>query len=212
MRLLPTALLVLSLSGCASRRYGPTVMAAMPPMPVLPPGTSGAIHLTFSQQGAETLRTVSGDLIHSVGVASVNVCDVTGTDKVRPAAMIYDAARLQGISTISPLLVQPLLDRTHARSKSQNILDGLSIASGVMGALGTTKAVKMGNGGAAALSLGPIAIALFREFVAKRLPNDSPVRANLLNGDIGIPAHGCGEYLFLYLYQGNWNPREAFIP
>jgi hypothetical protein len=61
------------------------------------------------------------------------------------------------------------------------------------------------------LSLAPAAITLIESFISKRLPNDSPVRANLLQGEIGIRANDCEERLFLFLYRGYWDPKSVVI-
>jgi hypothetical protein len=109
-------------------------------------------------------------------------------------------------------LAGPLLDREKSRSKAQIALDVLSIGGGITGALGTTRVIQMGNGAAAALSLAPLGISILRSLAAKRLPNDSAVRANLLIGDVGIQGLNCASRLFLFRYQGNWEPRETTIP
>jgi hypothetical protein len=173
---------------------------------------SAQIHVSFSQQGAETLRTISGGLIKSVGVASVNACNQSATDQVRNAALIYDAARALKISTVSPLLAGPILDRAKARSKVQVVEDVGGILLGGVGILGGTHVIRnMPTGASTALTLAPLAIGLLDQFIAKRKPHDDVVRANMLQGQIGIRAHDCEERFFLFLYHGNWEPVEAMI-
>jgi hypothetical protein len=170
------------------------------------------IHVSFSQQGAETLRTISGGLIKSVGVGSANICSLTPTDQVRNAALIYDAARSIKISTISPLLAGPILDRAKARSRVQVIEDVGGIVLGTAGVLGTTRVIpNMPRGGATALTLAPLAIGLMDQFLAKRLPKDDVVRGNMLQGQVGIRGGDCEERFFLFLYHGPWDPVEATL-
>lgn len=185
----------------------PLILLALA-LPALPQGLS----LTIAQQGTETLKAVSGQLIKSVGVASVDLCNPSDQPQVRPAGAVYDAVRRLGVSTISPQLAGPLLDRSKNRSKVQIAVDLLGLGSATTGVLGTTKAISMPNGVAAALTLVPIAVSLVTPIVTKRLPEDSVVRANLLNTDVGVAAHGCQERLILYLYHGNWDPKAATVP
>jgi hypothetical protein len=172
------------------------------PIAVAAPGTTG-VRLLFAQQGSESIRTVTGKLLSSVGVASVQACELGGETVVTPAGQIYAAAGSAGISPISALIAVPLLDRAKARSTSQTILDLFGIGSGAAGAFG--------KGNVRLLSLAPAAITLASPFFSKRLPNDSPVRANLLQGQVGIRAHDCEERLFLFLYRGYWEPKSVVI-
>jgi hypothetical protein len=175
-------------------------------------GATPDVHITFSQQGAETLRATSGQVPPGLGIVAVVACVAPdGPATVVPSGRIYQAAAALKIAAISPELAAPILDRQKGRSKIGLGIDIGSGASGVAGILGTTKSIKMKPGIAAGLSLVPLVVDLVKAFLTKRLPNDNPVRVGLLNGDVGIPAGGCAARLILDRYHGDWDPRETAV-
>lgn len=191
----------------------------------LPFYSQGQIRVTFSQQGAEVVRTVSGRLIKGVGVIALTGQNIGPLEHTVRAQELYSAAARSGISYISPSVALAMLERNAARSKAQLGLDGSSFGAGIIGVLGTGRVIPMGNGLALGLSLAPLAIPLIQRFFTSQLPATNVIRDHLLvsgewkldpaglvgsgprNGDM-IP----DGLLILSRYQGNWQPREVVIP
>ena len=209
-RLLLLTLSTLALYSCANRASY-TLPSAPAIITIAPSSPTAPVTLSFAQQGAETSRTVGGRVIPGIGVASVQACNHTSADLVRSAGLIDSAARNLGISTISPTLASPILDRSKNKSPFQIGIDVGSLVSSGTGILGTTHIIPMPSGVAAGLSLVPALIPLLQSFFTARLPNESPVLTNLLQGDIALKAGSCSEKLFLYVYNGPWEPKQTAI-
>ena len=170
------------------------------------------VHVTLSPQGAEALRTASGKRIQGVGLVAVTAVN-HGPARTVQAQEIYALAAHLGIAYIAPNLAEAMLTRTAARSKARIGLDAIALGSGVSGVLGTTKAVSMGNGLAAGLSLAPIAIPILAKFLSDQQPAAHTAIDALLRGSYQLAQGGAlpDGRLMLVRYHGDWMPREGDI-
>lgn len=178
------------------------------------------VHVSFAQQGAEGLRTTAGKLPKGIGLGSVEVCNRSSQDIVRPAGAVYDGIRLfkvpgwKPVSTIAADLAGQILDRTVKKSTWALIADIATLAASGAGLAGQSKAITMSTQLADGLAFAPTGNTLLQAFLGPRLPNDATVKANLLQGDLGIHGSSCVEpaKYFLYIYRGAWDPQEFTIP
>lgn len=177
--------------------------------PIVPPGTTG-VRLQFSQQGAASVRSTAGKLVHGFGIAGVAMCNRAGGDRTIHPEDVWQAAGSLGISWIDPSIGSVTME--HARQWSWNsvLLEIVDWGSSGAGVLGTTKVIKMGNGVAAALSLaGPLLFAPLKSKLTKAAPVD--VSARVITRDIDLLPGKCASGLLLYHYEGAWKPREAWL-
>ena len=171
------------------------------------------IRITFTQQGAEVIRTVGGHRIKGVGICAVTAQNVGPSQRSLQAQEVYAAAAKTGISYISPSLANAILSRNSAKSKPQIVLDAMTIASSVTGTLGITKTIAMPNGIAAGLSLAPMVIPLIQHFLTAQLPQPGIVQSHLLEGSWKLDPLGMipDGMLMMARFQGNWEPKEVEI-
>lgn len=175
------------------------------------------LRVSFQQQGAETLKTVSGKRLKGVGVGRVAVCNVAPlNDRVRDvdSELIYIEAGKLGISTLSPVVAAPVLDRSIATSLSQFLVDLSTAASGIVGVLGLSDKLKMPTWLAEVLTAAPAVFLLFRGLFQKHVASDQPIKDNLLRGVYSsIAPQRCipDGRVFLFRYAGDWPPREVII-
>lgn len=173
------------------------------------------LHVSFQQQGAETLRTLSGKRLPGVGVGRVAVCNVGPAARDVDAEFIYLLAGRVGISTLSPIVAGPVLDRSIATSFAQFLVDLSTLGSGLVGVLGLSNKIKMPTWAAELLTAAPAVFLLFRGLFQKRLASDQPAKDNLLRGVYpGIAPARCipDGRIFLFRYSGDWAPREVTLP
>ena len=173
------------------------------------------LRVSFQQQGAETLRTLSGKRLKGVGVGRVAVCNVGPVARDVDAELIYIEAGRAGISTLSPIVAGPVLDRSIATSFAQFLVDLSTLGSGLVGVLGLSDKLKMPTWLAEVLTAAPAVFLLFRGLFQKHVASDQPAKDNLLRGVYPsiAPARCIPDgRIFLFRYAGDWAPREVVMP
>jgi len=177
------------------------------------------VHVSISQQGAQAARTTAGQLIKGVGIGDATICNRGSADVVKASGAVYDGIRLlrptpawKPLSTIAPDLASQVLDRQVSLSWSALLVDGGVLLAGAAGFAGESGAISMSANVAKGLTAAPQGLNLFKAFLAPRQPNDSTVKAGLLQSDLGLKAAGCLDRYFLYIYRGPWDPQEFTLP
>lgn len=173
-------------------------------LPTTPPGTSGSpgITVSFSGQGAETLKALTGKRIRGVALNAVIVCSPVPV--TIPIGRIYQLAAQHGISYLKPEEATAMIIRTVSFNWTNILLDALT--DGPQGAafLGASKLVSMSNPVIAALIGSSAIIGLATKRIKTFAPDPSPVLKDLLDpkATMTFAAAGCSSGIIATRYKG----------
>lgn len=172
-------------------------------------GYSQILHLTMSQQGAVSLRTVAGKNVKGFGLLAVIVENDAPNDVVVDSGIIYAAVGAQRISFISPVIATATIGRSRAFSWPVLLLDGVNLGSSGVGIAGVAGAIHMSNGLEAVLTAGvPILVTYMKGKLVSVQPQDN---VQLLQGNVAVRAHATTTVFVAYRYHGDFDPKATTI-
>lgn len=178
---------------------------------------SGQIHVTFSQGGAESIKSASGKRIPGVGIVFVTAVN-HGPARVVQAQEIYGLAAHLGIAAIGPNVAAAMLGQTAARSPWRVAADVITIGSGIAALPAivslTGKSPIMNKYWTAGFAALPVVEPLALKFAQDQQPAVSVAVEGLLQGSYQIATGGAlpDGRMMLVRFQGNWGPREGDLP
>jgi hypothetical protein len=173
------------------------------PVAIVPPGTTPAIvTISFSGQGAEALRAMTGKRVRGVGLESVVTCS-TGTVKL-PAGRIYQLAIQHGISPIDPDVAESLIKRKVGFSIFNILPSVLSDGTGGIAVLGAAKVIAMSSPWLVGLTAASATINLVEKQIQSHAPDPAPLFKLLLDpaNAISFAEAGCSRAMMVVRYKG----------
>ena len=162
----------------------PTV-STLPSATLAPPATT----VSFSPQGAEILKTMTGKRIKGVGIHELVICS-SGTVQ---AGAVYQLAVSNGILPISPAQAGTLFRQTAARSVPAIMLAGAGYASLGIPVLGQAGVISMTSRLIVGILSGHALFDSFRGQVQAQLPDPTPLLTALLDPEAVLTLTGCKE-------------------
>lgn len=171
---------------------------------------------TFSQQGPEALKALTGKQIDSVAVVSVRACNISpGIPVTISISRILQVGETRGVVVYQTLVAEAILARTSKRSRAQRVADygqGMSL----IGA-GLAASQRAGPGVTGALIGGATVAHWLAGKLQEREPDLSLIRAGTLQREasnknmVTLAAHECAEGIELGRYVPGLKPVTAVI-
>lgn len=157
---------------------------ALPPVMPVP-----AAMVSFSPQGSEIVKAMTGKRIKGVGIHELVICS-SGTVQ---GGAVYQLAVSNGILPISPAQAGTLFRQTAARSVPALLLAGAGYASLGVPVLGQAGVISMTSRFIVGILSGHALFDSFRGQVQAQLPDPTPLLGSLLDPESVLTLSGCKE-------------------